>query len=299
MGMVLLAEPASAARLLSLALILAGIIGLKLSSPESCRFAGAHIMIRRRLLASIAGTLLLARLGVAAGEARASTAPPGGTRSTRLRGCARSNTLPGGGSGYASSTPPAKGIRLPRGRALHDAQLLQVAGMRAGAAQGGLRHGIAGTQHRLFEAGSSALVAAHGEARGWGWHDPGALCEATITTSDNAAANLILASYGGPAALTAFVRRLGDETTRLDRIEPELNVPHSDSERDTTSPRAMVRSMARVLLGDALSAPRASNCSNGCWTAPPAPSVSAPACLATGRWATRPGPTRPTPTTSR
>ncbi|MBX3687024.1 MAG: quaternary ammonium compound efflux SMR transporter SugE [Rhodocyclaceae bacterium] len=33
MGMVLLAEPASAARLLSLALILAGIIGLKLSSP--------------------------------------------------------------------------------------------------------------------------------------------------------------------------------------------------------------------------------------------------------------------------
>ena len=33
MGMVLLAEPANAARLLSLALILAGIIGLKLSTP--------------------------------------------------------------------------------------------------------------------------------------------------------------------------------------------------------------------------------------------------------------------------
>ncbi|HEY4542956.1 MAG TPA: serine hydrolase, partial [Noviherbaspirillum sp.] len=31
------------------------------------------------------------------------------------------------------------------------------------------------------------------------------LCEATITTSDNTAANLILASYGGPPAFTAFV----------------------------------------------------------------------------------------------
>ena len=32
------------------------------------------------------------------------------------------------------------------------------------------------------------------------------LCEATITTSDNSAANFILDSYGGPAALTAFAR---------------------------------------------------------------------------------------------
>ena len=47
-----------------------------------------------------------------------------------------------------------------------------------------------------------------------------ALCEATITTSDNAAANLILASYGGPAALTAYLRTLGDSVTRIDRREP-------------------------------------------------------------------------------
>ena len=43
------------------------------------------------------------------------------------------------------------------------------------------------------------------------------LCEATMTTSDNTAANLILASYGGPAALTAFARQLGDTVTRHDR----------------------------------------------------------------------------------
>src|SRR5690606_18451400 len=49
------------------------------------------------------------------------------------------------------------------------------------------------------------------------------LCEATVTLSDNTAANLLLASLGGPPALTAFVRSVGDEVTRLDRTEPELN----------------------------------------------------------------------------
>jgi beta-lactamase class A len=81
------------------------------------------------------------------------------------------------------------------------------------------------------------------------------LCEATITTSDNTAANLILSSYGGPAALTAFARQLGDTVTRLDRNEPNLNVKHADEPLDTTSPRAMVRTMQKVVFGNALSAP--------------------------------------------
>ena len=80
------------------------------------------------------------------------------------------------------------------------------------------------------------------------------LCEAAITTSDNTAANLILASYGGPAALTAYLRQLGDPVTRLDRIEPDLNVRHPDAPLDTTSPRAMVKTLRTLLLGDALSA---------------------------------------------
>jgi beta-lactamase class A len=78
------------------------------------------------------------------------------------------------------------------------------------------------------------------------------LCEATITTSDNTAANLILSSYGGPAALTTFARQLGDTVTRLDRTEPNLNV--KDELLDTTSPRAMLRTMQKVVLGNALSA---------------------------------------------
>lgn len=79
------------------------------------------------------------------------------------------------------------------------------------------------------------------------------LCEATITTSDNTAANLILASYGGPAALTAYARRLGDRETRLDRTEPELNRRAANGEPlDTTTPRAMAHTLHKLLLGDVL-----------------------------------------------
>lgn len=79
------------------------------------------------------------------------------------------------------------------------------------------------------------------------------LCEATITTSDNTAANLILASYGGPEALTRFARELGDNTTRLDRNEPGLNTGTAAALLDTTTPRAMALTMQKLLLGNALS----------------------------------------------
>lgn len=82
----------------------------------------------------------------------------------------------------------------------------------------------------------------------------GELCAATLTNSDNAAAaaDLSLASYGGPSAFTRFARSLGDTLTRLDHTEPTLNV-WRDAASDTTSPRAMLASLRRVALGDALS----------------------------------------------
>ncbi|MCU4118526.1 class A beta-lactamase [Variovorax sp. N23] len=80
----------------------------------------------------------------------------------------------------------------------------------------------------------------------------GALCEATVTQSDNAAANLMLASFGGPAALTAYVRSLGDKTTRLDRNEPSLNAAIAGDPRDTTTPAAMLHLMQALVLGNAL-----------------------------------------------
>jgi beta-lactamase class A len=79
------------------------------------------------------------------------------------------------------------------------------------------------------------------------------LCGAAITLSDNTAANLLLRQIGGPHALTAFARSLGDPVTRLDRIEPALNRP--DGEKDTTTPRATLGDIHKLLLGDALSQP--------------------------------------------
>ncbi len=80
------------------------------------------------------------------------------------------------------------------------------------------------------------------------------LCEAAITLSDNAAANLLLAASGGPKALTAFLRGMGDEVTRLDRTEPELNYHETpDDERDTTTPAAMAETLRRLIIGDVLS----------------------------------------------
>jgi beta-lactamase class A len=80
------------------------------------------------------------------------------------------------------------------------------------------------------------------------------LCQAAITVSDNTAANLLLASLGGPPAVTAFVRGLGDPATRLDRTEPDLNVGHPGDLRDTTTPDAMLATIQKVALGERLSA---------------------------------------------
>ncbi len=80
------------------------------------------------------------------------------------------------------------------------------------------------------------------------------LCAAAVLESDNPAANLLLTSFGGPAALTAFARSVGDESTRLDRMEPEMNESLPGDPRDTTTPRGMAAALQRVVLGDALSA---------------------------------------------
>lgn len=79
-----------------------------------------------------------------------------------------------------------------------------------------------------------------------------AIGAAIVQVSDNAAANILLARLGGPAAFTAFARRCGDGVTRLDRIEPELNASTPGDPRDTTSPAAMLGLMGALLLGDVL-----------------------------------------------
>ena len=85
----------------------------------------------------------------------------------------------------------------------------------------------------------------------------GELCHATITWSDNAAANLLFEALGpgdsGPAALTRFLRAAGDQTTRSDRLEPQLNTGTPDDLRDTTTPTAITQCWKTLLTGDVLS----------------------------------------------
>jgi len=79
------------------------------------------------------------------------------------------------------------------------------------------------------------------------------ICEAALTVSDNTAANLILESFGGPPAITAYARSLGDTFTRLDRTEPDLNEAAPGDLRDTTTPGAMLQDLETIVMGDALS----------------------------------------------
>ncbi|WP_220789812.1 class A beta-lactamase [Gluconacetobacter johannae] len=79
----------------------------------------------------------------------------------------------------------------------------------------------------------------------------GTLCASIVLYSDNGAANLLLARVGGPQALTAYVRKLGDGTTRFDRYE--VAASRKSGDLDTTTPRAIVETARTILLGHVLS----------------------------------------------
>ncbi len=84
----------------------------------------------------------------------------------------------------------------------------------------------------------------------------GALCEAALTRSDNTAANLLLRRLGGPDAVTALARSVGDGATRLDRWEPELNEAGRGDERDTTTAVGLGAGCRELLVGAGLPPPQ-------------------------------------------
>lgn len=86
-----------------------------------------------------------------------------------------------------------------------------------------------------------------------GWMTVGALCAAAVEHSDNTCASLLLKRVGGPTALTAFWRSLGDDVSRLDDPEPILNRTPPGGVRDTTTPRAMAATFRKLTLGGVLS----------------------------------------------
>jgi beta-lactamase class A len=79
------------------------------------------------------------------------------------------------------------------------------------------------------------------------------MCEAAVELSDNTCANALLARIGGPSALTAFWRSIGDAISRLDHNEPELNRSPPGDPHDTTTPAAMAGNLRNLILGKALS----------------------------------------------
>ncbi|MGW7484627.1 class A beta-lactamase [Nonomuraea muscovyensis] len=81
---------------------------------------------------------------------------------------------------------------------------------------------------------------------------PERLCHATITTSDNTAANVLLKQIGGPPGMTRYYRSLGDPVGRLDRYEPQLNDWKPGEKRDTIMPAFMARDLQRLTVGKAL-----------------------------------------------
>lgn len=78
------------------------------------------------------------------------------------------------------------------------------------------------------------------------------LCQAALQQSDNAAANGLLRTLGGPPAITEFARGIGDDRSRLDRWEVELNSAVPGDPRDTSTPRALGSGYLAVLTGDVL-----------------------------------------------
>lgn len=95
---------------------------------------------------------------------------------------------------------------------------------------------------------SSPVTQAHLE-RGLSVRD---LAHATLVTSDNTAANVLMRRFGGPARMTAFWRSIDDGTSRLDRYEPELNAIPPGTQLDTTTPAAMATTVAALVNGTVL-----------------------------------------------
>ena len=81
----------------------------------------------------------------------------------------------------------------------------------------------------------------------------GEICQAAVSYSDNTAGNAVFDAIGGASGFNSYMRSIGDEETRLDRKEPELNEATPGDVRDTTTPNAIVSSLRKILLGDGLS----------------------------------------------
>lgn len=75
------------------------------------------------------------------------------------------------------------------------------------------------------------------------------LMKGAVEVSDNPAANLLLKAMGGPSAMQTFYRGIGDDSTRSDRFEPEMN--RLDGDKDTILPNQSVANLQRLFIDPA------------------------------------------------
>lgn len=78
------------------------------------------------------------------------------------------------------------------------------------------------------------------------------LLDAMLRFSDNTAANILVQRLGGPDAVEQWLRGVGDDTTSVDRLEPDLNEATPGDDRDTTTPSQFAIDLRDVLLGETL-----------------------------------------------
>ena len=200
-----------------------------------------------------------------------------------LVGCAAGGDAPAPRAASAPGTPPVPGTPAPVDRSAELAALEAEHGARLGvwALDTGTGRAVAHRADERFAHCSTVKALAVGlvlQRRGAGGldevvavtdadlvaHSPVTeqrltdgtslreLCDAALRVSDNTAANLLVRDLGGPAAVTAALRALGDAVTSMDRVEPDLNEALPGDLRDTSTPRALGTDLQRFVLGDVL-----------------------------------------------
>lgn len=79
------------------------------------------------------------------------------------------------------------------------------------------------------------------------------LIEATMLYSDNTANNMIIEELGGYKEVNKRLKSLDDKTTKPSRMEPELNIYHPKSNRDTSTPQAFGKTLNKLINDGRLS----------------------------------------------
>ncbi|WP_459500445.1 class A beta-lactamase [Bacillus sp. C1] len=74
------------------------------------------------------------------------------------------------------------------------------------------------------------------------------LADASVRYSDNTAHNLILKQLGGPSEFEKILREIGDTVTTSERFEPELNEVNPGETHDTSTPKAIAKTLQSFAL---------------------------------------------------